>query len=440
MPAPIDALVQDWKANPSAAKTIALCDALRGVPDPRMRPLMQQVGDFATQRLAGDAAVLLSVARMYMEAQRYADAQQVLVAAGKIAPRDADVYRLLGEALLRRGDASRAEKVLARAIQLGAHDEDTQLWLEHARVYKPLQAKDGAKAVAADLAKHTAPPVRELLDSMEETTTGVIERKRAGAHADGSTPVLLRSPTNPRYDPNDETMPHMSAGLLDGGDLEDDLQDSPDDTESRSRPSRTRARPRCSTPGGRPPCGERCRVPRPPPPRLPFVRCRRDPRRGRPHPRSRQSRRLRRPRTAASRRPSRLARGRRRAAPRRSRTPVTCSTRSSSPGCTRPSCPARSAGTQPPRAPSARADRCSSPPWSSSWAARSGPTSTTGIVARRTTSRPRPSSRRSSPRSPPARSTRSPTSRRRWGTRCSSSRAASAPRSTGPATARSPVS
>jgi tetratricopeptide (TPR) repeat protein len=213
MPDPIDSLVQDWKANPNAAKTIALCNALRGKPH---GPLMQQVGDFATQRLGDDAAVLLSVARMYMDVQRYADAQQVLVAAGKVAPRDAFVYRLLGEALLRRGDASRAEKVLARAIQLGARDEDTQLWLEHARIYKPLQSTDGAKAVAAELAKQNAPPVRELLDSMSETTTGVIDRpkKKASPHADGTTPVLLPSPTNPQYDPNDETMPHLEAARL----------------------------------------------------------------------------------------------------------------------------------------------------------------------------------------------------------------------------------
>jgi tetratricopeptide (TPR) repeat protein len=211
MPDPIDALVQDWKANPSAAKTIALCDALRGKPH---GPLMQQVGDFATQRLGDDAAVLLSVARMYMEVQRYGDAQNVLVAAGKVAPRDADVYRLLGEALLRRGDASRAEKVLSRAVQLGAHDEDTQLWLEHARAYKSLQSKDGVKAVAAELAKQTAPPVRELLDSMSETTTGVIDRPKKSAPSAAATPVLLRSPTNPVYDPNDETMPHMDAARM----------------------------------------------------------------------------------------------------------------------------------------------------------------------------------------------------------------------------------
>ena len=155
MPDPIEALVQDWKANPSASKTIALCDALRGRP---LGPLVQQVGDFATQRLGDDAAVLLSVARMYVDVQRYGEAQQVLVAAGKVAPRDAAVYKLLGEVLLRRGDASRAEKVLQRAIQLGAHDEDTSLWLEHAIAFKPLQTAGGTKAVAAEARAKQRPP------------------------------------------------------------------------------------------------------------------------------------------------------------------------------------------------------------------------------------------------------------------------------------------
>jgi predicted Zn-dependent protease len=252
MPDPIDALVQDWKANPSASKTIALCDALRGRP---LGPLVQQVGDFATQRLGDDAAVLLSVARMYVDVQRYAEAQQVLVSAGKVAPRDAAVYKLLGEVLLRRGDASRAEKVLQRAIQLGAHDEDTSLWLEHAIGFKPLQTGGGTKAVAAELAKKRPPPgtPRELLDSMNEITTGVIQRpdKKPRSHgadaaaspmapevARGATPVLLRSPTQPRFDPNDETAPgdadlvrrHLQGRRSDAAD------DAPDATEMGHRP------------------------------------------------------------------------------------------------------------------------------------------------------------------------------------------------------------
>src|SRR5882672_3867223 len=146
---PIDELVQRWKQNPSPATTVALCDALRVSP---RGPLVQQVGEFATQRHGGDVPVLVSVARMYMETQRLADAQTVLVAAGKQAPRDGDVYRWLGEVLLRRGDADRAEKVLERATQLGSRDPEARVWLDRARQFRPMQAKAGVRAVAAEIA------------------------------------------------------------------------------------------------------------------------------------------------------------------------------------------------------------------------------------------------------------------------------------------------
>ena len=148
--------------------TVALCDALRGSSS----DLVVQVGQFATQQHSADVSVLLSVARMYLDSQRFADAQNVLVAAGKQAPRDGDIYRWLGETLLRRGDADRAEKVLQRAIQLGAHGPDAQVWLERARVFRPMQAKAGTRAVAAEVA-HTSQPARELLDSMSDNTTDV---------------------------------------------------------------------------------------------------------------------------------------------------------------------------------------------------------------------------------------------------------------------------
>lgn len=170
MPASIDELAQRWKQTPSAAATIALCDALRESPRP---PLIQQVGEFATQRLGQDPAVLVSVARMYMESNRLGDAQAALVAAGKLDPRDGGIYRWLGECLLRRGDADRAEKVLERAIQLGARDADAQLWMERARVFRPMQAKAGARAVAAEVAHATAKSMRPPLDSMSDSTTAV---------------------------------------------------------------------------------------------------------------------------------------------------------------------------------------------------------------------------------------------------------------------------
>jgi tetratricopeptide (TPR) repeat protein len=181
MAEPIDELVQRWKQNPSPSATIALCDALRGSA---RAPLIQQVGEFATQRHAADVTVLVSVARMYLDAHRFGDAQGVLVAAGKQAPRDGNIYRWLGEVLLRRGDADRAEKVIERAIQLGARDPDAQLWLERARVFRPMQAKAGARAVAAEVAHATAQPMRPPLDSMSDSTTAVHVRPIQGSNPD----------------------------------------------------------------------------------------------------------------------------------------------------------------------------------------------------------------------------------------------------------------
>ena len=167
---PIEDLVQRWKQNPSPGSTIALCDALRASP---RGPLVQQVGEFATQRHASDVSVLVSVARMYVEARRFADAQSVLVAAGKQAPRDGTVYRWLGEVLLRRGDADRAEKVLERAIQLGARETEARAWLDRARTFRPTQARSGVRAVAAEIANVTDEAVslpRDTLDSEDNTT------------------------------------------------------------------------------------------------------------------------------------------------------------------------------------------------------------------------------------------------------------------------------
>jgi hypothetical protein len=202
MPEPIDELVQRWKKSPSPAATVALCDALRGKPT---GPLVQQVGEFATQRHSTDVGVLLSAARMYLEAQRFGDAQAALVAAGKQAPRDGAIYRWLGEVLLRRGDAERAEKVLERAIQLGARDPEAHLWMERARVFRPMQAKAGTRAVATEIAHATAGIARESLDSISENTTGVHAR-----------PVELSTPDEDEPTNTDPTLrrpvPSMPTG------------------------------------------------------------------------------------------------------------------------------------------------------------------------------------------------------------------------------------
>jgi tetratricopeptide (TPR) repeat protein len=144
----IDDLYSRWQRNPDVSQTVALCDALRGT---RRMDLVEIVGSHAARQL--DVHTLTAAARMYTHTGRLDDAQQVLIAAGRLAPRDGDVYRYLGEVLLRRGDAERAEKVLERAMQFGAKDPTAGTWLDRARTLLPTQQSSGMMAVAQEVAR-----------------------------------------------------------------------------------------------------------------------------------------------------------------------------------------------------------------------------------------------------------------------------------------------
>jgi predicted Zn-dependent protease len=223
----IEELALRWKRNPDASATIALCDAVRGAVH---AALIQQVGDFAKDKLASDVHVQVAAARMYMSAHRHSDAQSLLVAAGKVAPREGSVYRALGEVLLRRGDADRAEKVLERAMSFGANDSETRLWLDRAKVYKPMQTKGGARAVAAEV-ERTAPAAlrrgRPPLDSMSDSTTEVksippaVEALRREVKPAAGAPPPMKSPFAPPV-PTGENIPRAptsrpGAALLASG-------------------------------------------------------------------------------------------------------------------------------------------------------------------------------------------------------------------------------
>lgn len=201
MASDIDQLSQRWKEAPGPDTTVALCNAMRG---PVHATLIQQVGDFARTNLGSNVPVLISVARMYMSAQRLSEAQGTLVTAGKLAPRDAAVYRVLGECLLRRGDADRAEKVLERAIHFGASDPESRLWLERSRVFKPMQAKAGNRAVAAEIERtapadapatnghaDALPAARPPMDSFPDQPTNVRDRP-------AGIPAKLPAPAKPK--------------------------------------------------------------------------------------------------------------------------------------------------------------------------------------------------------------------------------------------------
>lgn len=151
MPDTVDDLYDRWQKNPDAARTAALCDALRG--SARL-DLVEIVGSFAASQK--DVATLLAAGRMYTHVGRLEDAQAVLVSAGHIAPRDGEVFRWLGEVLLRRGDAERAERVLARAVQFAGTDPAAGVWLAQARRLVTTQRSSGMVAVAEEVAARPA--------------------------------------------------------------------------------------------------------------------------------------------------------------------------------------------------------------------------------------------------------------------------------------------
>ena len=146
----LDDLLKAWRKNPDADSTVALCTY---VGASGQEALVREIGKTAEQWHAQDATVMLSVGRMYLDASLLPEAQASLVVAGKADAMSPKPYRYLGEVLLRRGDALRAEKVLARAMQLGLKDAETAHWHDRATFYIALQKRVGAPAVAGEVAR-----------------------------------------------------------------------------------------------------------------------------------------------------------------------------------------------------------------------------------------------------------------------------------------------
>jgi tetratricopeptide (TPR) repeat protein len=146
----LDELVRQWRSNPDSDSTIALCSFLGTSP---REELIREVTASAETWHSEDGRVMLALGRMHLDAGLLAEAQAALVAASKANVRDAKPFRYLGEVLLRRGDAQRAEKVLARALQFDANDPEARLWHDRAVLYSPLQKRVGVEAVVAEVAR-----------------------------------------------------------------------------------------------------------------------------------------------------------------------------------------------------------------------------------------------------------------------------------------------
>jgi len=179
MPEPIDDLARQWSAQPDRDRTIALCDALGQMSRAAPAVLVDEVGKRATELHADDSAVTLALARLYAAVDRLAEAHRTLLVAGRVAPRDPTVFRLLGEVLLRRGEATTAETMFHRAQQLGANDASTAAWLERAAGLKALEAQAGAHAVAVEV-NGAAEMAAMAPDTTETEVLGVSRARSSG--------------------------------------------------------------------------------------------------------------------------------------------------------------------------------------------------------------------------------------------------------------------
>lgn len=146
----LDDLLAAWRANPDAEATIALCSYLGAT---RHDDLVKEVASCAETWHSRDVDVMVAVGRMYLDLGMLPEAQASFVTAGKANGQDPRPFRYLGEVLLRRGDAQRSEKVLARAIQLGSTDHETRHWHDRASFYIALQKRVGAQAVADEVSR-----------------------------------------------------------------------------------------------------------------------------------------------------------------------------------------------------------------------------------------------------------------------------------------------
>jgi len=236
---PIVVRIRTWARRPTVEDTIALCDELRRTPTVR-GPHVDAVARAIQQRHAKDGAVQLALGRLQLTIGKLSDAQQTLVAAGRIDPDARGPYRYLGEVLLRRGDAIRAERMLEKAVEIESRtgdqgdlaEEPTTEWLVRARQLHLVQDASGEGAVAAEMAtilararKSTSPPRTSRqppihAESDDEPTQAVQIpeqlRRRAtpGFETRASAPpapALLPKPTPPPMFPAPRAVPAQIA-------------------------------------------------------------------------------------------------------------------------------------------------------------------------------------------------------------------------------------
>lgn len=115
------------------------------------KDLLAQAGRDAMERFPADAEVHVAVGRMYLLAEELPDAEHALRLAANLAPRDPHALRLLGEVLLRLGDAPAAHTALSSAVANGMNDPWTKTWVARALDYADLLTDLGPEGIARDV-------------------------------------------------------------------------------------------------------------------------------------------------------------------------------------------------------------------------------------------------------------------------------------------------
>lgn len=188
--------IRAWAKRPTAEATLALCDELRAHPDVRGNHV-DVLAKAVLQRHAKSAPILISLGRLQLTIGKLGDAQQTLVTAGRLDPDLRTPYRLLGEVLLRRGDAVRAERMFSRCVELdrasGEVIEDrTDEWLRKSKALRALQDSQGEGAVASEVARDL--PVAGRAKS--STSTQDFKAVRTGTGGSLRAPAPVASPTD----------------------------------------------------------------------------------------------------------------------------------------------------------------------------------------------------------------------------------------------------
>jgi len=208
---PIVARIRAWARRPTAEDTLALIEELRRNPGLRGQHV-EGLARAVTQRHAGDPRILVGIGRLQLAVGKLSDAQQTLVTAGRADPNARDPYRYLGEVLLRRGDATRAERMLEKAVEIerlnpgvaaADADESSSDWLQRARTLKTVQDAQGEGAVAAEVAaqlarggrRGTLPP----RSSLRAPAPVVVESDDEPTHI-GQVPENLRRLATPGFE------------------------------------------------------------------------------------------------------------------------------------------------------------------------------------------------------------------------------------------------